>query len=187
MTQGGDAGAKVEVTYLPSGKSVRVPAGTTLFNAAHWAGLPIESTCGGRGTCGKCKVQVLAGDVEIAPADRRWFSESELGEGWRLACEATLYTDAECFVPALMRVPKAATMGLSRFVLLEPNVHKVHLVLPEPTLEDVRSDIERLRELDATGLRALRQETRRPTVFRRQSRLTDIRPLRQSRRWWLPT
>ena len=61
MTQGGDAGAKVEVTYLPSGKSVRVPAGTTLFNAAHWAGLPIESTCGGRGTCGKCKVLIEQG------------------------------------------------------------------------------------------------------------------------------
>jgi len=154
---------KLEVAFRPFDKVTRVPEGTTLFNAAHWIGLPIESTCGGRGTCGKCKVQVLAGEVEIAPADRRWFSEPELAEGWRLACEATLYTDAECHVPALMRAPKAATMGLSRFVLLEPNVHKIHLVLPEPTLEDVRSDVERLRDaLDAEGyglvtdLRALR-------------------------------
>ncbi len=154
---------KLEVAFRPFDKVTRVPEGTTLFNAAHWIGLPIESTCGGRGTCGKCKVQVLAGEAEIAPADRRWFSEAELAQGWRLACEATLYADAECFVPALMRVPKAATMGLSRFVLLEPNVHKIHLVLSEPTLEDVRSDVERLREaLDAEGyglrtdLRALR-------------------------------
>jgi uncharacterized 2Fe-2S/4Fe-4S cluster protein (DUF4445 family) len=154
---------KLEVTFRPFDQVTRVPEGTTLFNAAHWIGLPIESTCGGRGTCGKCKVQVLAGEVEVAPADRRWFSDAQLAEGWRLACEATLYADAECHVPALMRAPKAATMGLSRFVLLEPNVHKVHLALPEPSLEDVRSDVERLRDtLDAEGygvvtdLRALR-------------------------------
>jgi uncharacterized 2Fe-2S/4Fe-4S cluster protein (DUF4445 family) len=143
---------KLEVTFRPFDRTTRVPEGTTLFSAAHWIGLPIESTCGGRGTCGKCKVQVLAGEVEIAPADRRWFDETELAQGWRLACEAALYADAECHVPALMRVPKAATMGLSRFVLLEPNVHKIHLVLPTPTLDDVRSDVERLREaLDAEG------------------------------------
>ena len=59
------AGGKVEVTYLPSEKTVRVPEGTTLFNAAHWAGLPIESTCGGRGTCGKCGVKVLEGEAEL--------------------------------------------------------------------------------------------------------------------------
>ena len=154
---------KLEVTFRPFDKATRVPEGTTLFNAAHWIGLPIESTCGGRGTCGKCKVRVLVGDVETTPADRRWFDDAELADGWRLACEATLWTDVECHVPALMRVPKAATMGLSRFVLLEPNVHKIHLVLSEPSLEDVRSDVERLRDaLDAEGyglrvdLRALR-------------------------------
>jgi uncharacterized 2Fe-2S/4Fe-4S cluster protein (DUF4445 family) len=143
---------KLEVTFRPFDRTTRVPEGTTLFSAAHWIGLPIESTCGGRGTCGKCRVRVLTGDVEVATADRRWFSEGELAEGWRLACEATVFADTECHVPALMRVPKAATMGLSRFVLLEPNVHKLHLVLPEPSLEDVRSDVERLRDaLDAEG------------------------------------
>jgi len=154
---------KLEVTFRPFDTTTRVPEGTTLFSAAHWIGLPIESTCGGRGTCGKCKVRVLVGDVEVSPADRRWFGDTELAEGWRLACEAELYGDVECHVPELMRVPKAATMGLSRLVLLEPNVHKVHLVLVEPSLEDVRSDVERLRHaLDAEGyglrtdLRALR-------------------------------
>jgi uncharacterized 2Fe-2S/4Fe-4S cluster protein (DUF4445 family) len=143
---------KVQVSYRPFDKVTRVPEGTTLFNAAHWIGLPIESTCGGRGTCGKCKVRVLQGDLEITPADRRHLAETELAEGWRLACEADLYGDAECFIPELMRAPKAATMGLSRFVLLEPNVTKVHLRLPEPTLEDPRGDVERLRdELDREG------------------------------------
>ncbi len=143
---------KVEVAFRPHDRVTRVPEGTTLFNAAHWIGLPIESTCGGRGTCGKCRVRVLTGEVAITPDDRRWLTEEELAEGWRLSCRSVLTGDVECFVPALMRVPRAATMGLSRFVLLEPNVHKVHLALDPPTLEDARSDVERVRSaLEAEG------------------------------------
>lgn len=143
---------KVEVTFRPHDRTTRVPEGTTLFNAAHWIGLPIGSTCGGRGTCGTCRVQVLVGEVAITPADRRHLSEEELAAGWRLACGSVLEGDVECFVPALMRAPKAATMGLSRSVLLEPNVHKVRLALEPPTLEDARSDVERLRAaLEAAG------------------------------------
>ena len=52
---------KLEVIYQPFDRTTRVPPGTTLFSAAHWIGLPIDSTCGGRGTCGKCKVRVIEG------------------------------------------------------------------------------------------------------------------------------
>src|ERR1035437_4508021 len=57
-----------------------------------------------------------------------------------------------CEVPHLLRVPKAATMGLGRLVILDPNVRKVYLELAEPTLEDQRSDVMRLRDaLTAEG------------------------------------
>src|ERR1700694_1238795 len=59
-----------------------VPPGTTLCSAAHWIGLPIDSTCGGRGTCGKCKVQVLQGGAEITAADRKQVREEGGGAGW---------------------------------------------------------------------------------------------------------
>ena len=51
-----------------------------------------------------------------------------------------------CEVPQLLRVPKAATMGLGRLVILDPNVRKVYLELREPTMEDQRSDVARLRD-----------------------------------------
>ncbi|MGZ4125609.1 MAG: 2Fe-2S iron-sulfur cluster-binding protein, partial [Actinomycetota bacterium] len=70
--------AKLEVTYLPSDTVAHVPAGTTLFHAANWAGLPIESTCGGRGTCGKCKVHVLGAANEPTPADHRHLAAGEI-------------------------------------------------------------------------------------------------------------
>jgi uncharacterized 2Fe-2S/4Fe-4S cluster protein (DUF4445 family) len=134
---------KVEVTYLPSGKTVRVPEGTTLFNAAHWAGLPIESTCGGRGTCGKCGVKVIEGEAELALADYRHLAD-KIDEGWRLSCQCPITGQMTVEVPRLMKMPKAATMGVGRFVLLEPNVVKLRLQLPEPSLQDHRSHLGRV-------------------------------------------
>ena len=137
---------KLEVTYRPFDKSTRVPPGTTLFSAAHWVGLPIDSTCGGRGTCGKCKVQIIDGAAALTPADHKQLEVRELDEGWRLSCQARVYEDTVVTVPQLLRTPKAATMGVNRLVILDPNVRKVYVELAEPTLEDQRSDIERLRD-----------------------------------------
>ena len=143
---------KLEITYRPYEKSTRIPPGTTLFSAAHWIGLPIDSTCGGRGTCGKCKVQVIQGGLETTAADRKQLRSNELEAGWRLSCQAKVYEDTICVVPELMRVPKAATMGVNRLVLLDPNVRKAYVELTEPSLDDQRSDLERLRDaLTAEG------------------------------------
>ena len=136
---------KLEVTYLPSDTTAHVPSGTTLFHGAHWAGIPIESTCGGRGTCGKCKVRVVEGHADRTLADYRHLSDG-LDEGWRLSCQAAVTEDMTVEVPRPMSTPRAATMGVNRFVLLEPNVRK-HLVdLPEPTLQDHRSHLRRVRD-----------------------------------------
>jgi uncharacterized 2Fe-2S/4Fe-4S cluster protein (DUF4445 family) len=136
-------GRKHQVTYEPSGTTAHVPTGTTLFNAAHWAGIPIESTCGGRGTCGKCKVRVVQGDAERTLADYRHASEG-LDEGWRLSCQCEVTEDMVVDVPRPMSVPKAATMGVGRFVLLEPNAVKYLLTLSPPTLDDARSRLRRV-------------------------------------------
>jgi uncharacterized 2Fe-2S/4Fe-4S cluster protein (DUF4445 family) len=135
---------KLEVTYLPFDRVTRVPTGTTVFSAAHWIGLPIDSTCGGRGTCGKCKVRVVRGLTEAETADHRQLRPQEIADGWRLSCQAHIYEDMTCEVPQLLRVPKAATMGLGRLVILDPNVRKVYFELGEPSLHDQRSDIARL-------------------------------------------
>src|SRR5437870_991393 len=143
---------KLEVSYQPFERTTRVPSGTTLFSAAHWIGLPIDSTCGGRGTCGKCKVRVVQGATEVSAADRRLLRGEEVENGWRLSCQARIYEDMTCEVPQLLRVPKAATMGLSRLVIIDPNVRKVYLELAEPDLHDQRSDVARLRDaLTAEG------------------------------------
>jgi uncharacterized 2Fe-2S/4Fe-4S cluster protein (DUF4445 family) len=137
---------KLEVIYRPFDRTTRVPPGTTLFSAAHWIGLPIDSTCGGRGTCGKCKVRVIEGAAEVTTADHRLLRKEEVEQGWRLSCQTRIYEDMICEVPQLLRVPKAATMGLGRLVILDPNVRKVYIELVEPSLEDQRSDVMRLKD-----------------------------------------
>ena len=48
------------------------------------AGFPF--LCGGTGSCGKCKIRVLSGEVGETDADRAFFSKEELAAGYRLAC-----------------------------------------------------------------------------------------------------
>lgn len=149
--------AKSKITFLPANQATRVPAGTSVFNAAAWLGLPIESTCGGRGTCGKCRVRFEGGGNSITGQDRRFLSEEELSQGWRLSCCTAVHDQQELVVhvPRLMAKPKTATVGVGRPVLLEPNIHKIYLHLPEPTLEDPRADYPRLVEaLEAEGYAA---------------------------------
>ena len=136
--------SKVTIEFRPHQKVTRVPPGMTIFNAASWIGLAIDSTCGARGTCGKCKVRVLNKQNSITTADRRVFSTEELAEGWRLSCRAEAHEDLICEVPRLMGNPKAALMGFGRHVILDPNVHKVLLTLTTPSLEDQRSDAARV-------------------------------------------
>ena len=140
------ATTKVSIEFRPHDKVTRVPPGMTLFNAANWIGLPIDSTCGAKGTCGKCKVRILRGHNGATAADRRIFSEPELADGWRLSCRSEAQSDIVCEVPRLMGNPKAALMGFGRHVILNANVHKIPLTLSPPSLEDQRSDFSRIRD-----------------------------------------
>jgi uncharacterized 2Fe-2S/4Fe-4S cluster protein (DUF4445 family) len=146
---------RVDLLYEPSGRKVRVPAGVTLFDAASWNGIAIDSTCGGHGTCKKCKVQVLDGAAAPTALDERAFNSDELRAGWRLACRAEAAGDTTIHVPPLVTRPKAATVGVGRQVILRPAVQKRYLELAEPTLADQRSDLERLlAAIDDLELRA---------------------------------
>jgi len=135
---------RVHLRFEPDGADVRVPTGTSIFDAASWNGIAIDSTCGGHGTCKKCKVRVADGDVPISTVDPRAFSPDELRDGWRLACRAPARADLEIDVPPLQTRPKAALVGVGRHVILRPAVMKRHLVLDEPSMEDQRSDVARV-------------------------------------------
>jgi uncharacterized 2Fe-2S/4Fe-4S cluster protein (DUF4445 family) len=145
-TQPHDGSGRVQLSFSPSGRDVRVPPGVSVFDAASWNGIAIDSTCGGHGTCKKCKVQVLDGSVPVHRLDQRSFTPAQLADGWRLACLAQATQDLKVEVPPLTTRPKAATLGVGRQVILRPAVQKRYVELVEPTLSDQRTDLQRVRD-----------------------------------------
>ena len=146
-----DGTGRVRLTFstdgAPAPRDVKVPPGVTVFEAASWNGIAIDSTCGGHGTCKKCKIQVTDGSVPVSRLDVRAFTPDQLGAGWRLACLAAATGDLAIDVPPLTTRPKAATVGVGRQVILRPAVRKRYVELDEPSLADQRPDVVRL--LDA--------------------------------------
>ena len=153
-SQGETAPGRIDLIFEPNERRVRVPSGVTLFDAASWNGIAIDSTCGGHGTCKKCKIRVIDGAVPVTPLDIRAFTPEELRGGWRLACRVLAETDARVEVPPLVTRPKAATVGVGRQVILRPAVQKRYLELGEPSLTDQMTDMERvLARIDDLELR----------------------------------
>ena len=168
-----DGPVRVDLRFEPSGRQVRVPAGVSVFDAASWNGIAIDSTCGGHGTCKKCKVRMLDGAAAPSALDIRAFSPDELRDGWRLACRVLADADARIDVPPLATRPKAATVGVGRQVILRPAVQKRYLELGEPSLADQRSDIERI--LDGVDDLELRPDLHAVRVAGRALRAADFK------------
>ncbi len=146
------------VTFEPEGRSVFVLSGTKLVEAAGRAGLILNQPCGGEGTCGKCRVEVLADAPPPTAADRRHLSEEELESGWRLACQLSVEGDIVVSVPQQTRFFEqlVLTEGEGCKYPFEPNVRKTHMEVPPPSVEDQRSDLDRVK--DAIGDRMLKAD-----------------------------
>jgi uncharacterized 2Fe-2S/4Fe-4S cluster protein (DUF4445 family) len=125
-------------------RPVRVPLGVTLFDAASWNGIAIDSTCGGHGTCKKCRIRFKADPPLPTSLDLRAYTAQEIKDGWRLACRIPATTDADIEVPPLTTRPKAATVGVGRQVILRPAIVKRYLELSEPALADQVTDLDRV-------------------------------------------
>ena len=149
-----DGTGRVTLTYSvqgakdapPAERKVRVPTGVTVFDAASWNGIAIDSTCGGHGTCHKCRVRVDGDALPITRHDVKTFSTTEIAAGWRLGCLVGVTRDLAVDVPPLTTRPKAATVGVGRQVILRPALQKRYVELEEATLTDQRTDLVRLTE-----------------------------------------
>jgi len=161
----------VRVTFEPEGRSVFVMPGTLLVEAAGRAGIVLDTPCGGRGTCGRCRVQISLNPPDPSETDRKHLSEDEIERGVRLACQARVVEEMRVNVPVAARFfeQKILTGGHGGKVELHPSVSKAYLQVPAPSLEDQRADADRLRaaieqdgiEPDLDVLRSL------PTLLRK--------------------
>ena len=84
MTEGT---GRVRLRFAPADREVRVPPGVSVFEAASWNGIAIDSTCGGHGTCHKCRIRIEGADgIPITRHDVKTFTPDQIQDGWRLAC-----------------------------------------------------------------------------------------------------
>src|SRR5664279_5711661 len=81
----------VRIELLPLGKVLRVKRRTPLQDVLFAHG--VEFPCGGRGRCKGCKIKLLAGTLPITEEERRRLTDTELAEGWRLACRGRAESD----------------------------------------------------------------------------------------------
>ena len=80
-------------------KELEISSGTSLLNAMANAGVFLPSACGGKGSCGQCKCQVLEGGGEILPTETVHFTRKQIKDHWRLGCQVKVKGDISIKVP----------------------------------------------------------------------------------------
>lgn len=80
--------------------NVKVPAGKSLLSTLADQNIFLSSACGGKGSCGQCRVRVPEGGGQILPTEAVHFSRKEMKDDWRLACQVKVKEDMKILVPA---------------------------------------------------------------------------------------
>ena len=80
-------------------REAEVPMGSTLLNTLQSQNIYLSSACGGSGSCGQCRCQVMEGGGEILATETGFFTLKEQKEHWRLACQTKVKQDMSIKVP----------------------------------------------------------------------------------------
>ena len=81
-------------------KDVTAPSGKSLLSTMADQNIFLPSACGGKGSCGQCKVQVFEGGGDILPTEAVHFTRKQVKDDWRLACQVKVKEDMKIGVPA---------------------------------------------------------------------------------------
>ncbi|MDO9573142.1 MAG: ASKHA domain-containing protein, partial [Candidatus Omnitrophota bacterium] len=157
---------KFKVSFSPDNKSIQVEKDKTILSAAISAGIYVNSTCGGDGVCGRCKIKVKSGEVNSQASGI--ITAEERKNNIHLACLTTIHSDLEVEIPANSRLnfdkltpdeleerlgglySKTEDIQLIKtnsgdgVFKHSPFATKLYLELPKPTLNDSVSDLERV-------------------------------------------
>jgi uncharacterized 2Fe-2S/4Fe-4S cluster protein (DUF4445 family) len=147
------------IVFQPSGLRGTVDENSTVLDAARQLGVGLESVCGGKGNCGKCKVRIEEGHYDKYHIDSsfsavttreevntKFLTKAQIKQNYCLACQTRIHGDVVVFVPEESRkgqqvVRKEAT---NRKIKLNPAIKKYYVELTPATLHDAVGDYERL-------------------------------------------
>ena len=153
----------MKVTFQIEGASpvsIECNAGDNLLELARRTNVAIDAPCSGNGSCGKCRVKLIEGELESFKS--RHISDEEYNAGWRLSCNAKVLSDCVVWVPDIasayqsrmktadLSSPKEiAIFGDCQADLKASGIEftncfrSVVISMAEPTLDDTMPDIER--------------------------------------------
>ncbi len=147
----GDAAA---VIFMPSGRQVTVPVGTTVLNAARSGGIDLDSTCGGRGLCGRCQITPSFGEfakwniTSTAEALNAWTQSEDdyrgrraITSGNRLGCQAIVRSGVVIDVPTDSQVHRPVVRKKINLegLTVDPMITARYVEVPAQVLGDERA------------------------------------------------
>ena len=154
----------MKVTFQIEGASpvlIECNAGDNLLELARRANVAIDAPCSGNGSCGKCRVKLVEGELDTIPS--RHIAEEEFEAGWRLSCNCKVKSDCTVFVPdiasAYQSRMKTADLSSAKEIaifkkakaemeagglIFKNSFRAVQLEMTAPTQDDTMPDVERL-------------------------------------------
>ena len=150
------------VVFMPSGRRGDFPAGTPVLTAARSLGVDIDSVCGGRAICGRCQIELSAGEFaklgiesreshlgDATAAEKKYGRIKGLADGRRLSCQALLHGDVVIDVPADSQIHRQMVRKAAdeiRDLEIDPVVKLFYVELDRPSMADQTCDLTRLQE-----------------------------------------
>ncbi len=150
------------IVFTPSGRRGTFPVGTRLLDAARGIGVDVDSVCGGRGLCGRCRIVCMDGDfakhaIHSRPQNLSAFNEIEarysqrlgpLAANHRLSCQARILGDLVIDVPPESQLHRQVVRKEAdlRAIELDPSTRLHHVEVRPAELANAAGDLQRLRQ-----------------------------------------
>ncbi len=152
---------EIVIDFEPISRRIFLDPAKSLYQNLIKSGIPVRSVCGGKGSCGKCKVKIQTNNAffnDPSDAEKKILPVSELKVGWRLACQAQIKMDQLDILkelkPPQIRVLlpeefliedfKILVDGVTKRIDVNPTVDKIYLEVEHPSLQKPTPDLERI-------------------------------------------
>ncbi len=152
---------KAKVIFQPSGRRGEVRKGVSVIEASRDLGVDIETLCGEKKVCGKCKIRIEEGFFQkfgitssirnVSPwqeEEAKFITDAQRMEGYRLGCCAKVAGDLLVFVPEESRAGKQVVSKAARDIPIEhnPAVKSYFVEVAPPSFQEPTGDLERICE-----------------------------------------
>jgi len=139
--------ARYTIDLEPVGRRTESAPDQSILDTAQHAGVEIVAVGGWGGSCGKCRIRLINGELSAPTAfERRTFSTTELDAGLRLACQAYPRSNVKIDIPpeSLSTPQRLQIEGQAAEIEPDPVVESINVTVTPPNIHDLRSDTVRL-------------------------------------------